>query len=233
MTPREFRYEFDLLYNNIMSDMAPGLDDYEVSLFLTEAQEKVVTQLYSGVNFTGGFESAEKVRRYLANLIRRVVMNKDTNPALPAPETRLYHGKYLEYDIGVNDNLMVFISERVVLKDTECCERDKSVNVTPIKYDELNKVMENPFRRPNNRQALRVDDETHAVRILSRTDIVEYSYDYLKRPDPIIVSNLPAGFSINGVSTEQTSELDESLHRTILDYAVQLAAASWANNNKN
>lgn len=231
MTAREFRYEFDLLYNNIMSDMAPGLDDYEVSLFLTEAQEKVVTQLYSGVNFTGGFESAEKVRRYLANLIRRVNVNADSNPALPSP-SQYHDNDYLEYDIDVNDNLMVFISERVVLKDSECCDRDKSVNVTPIKYDELNKVMENPFRRPNNRQALRVDDGTHAVRILSKTDIVEYSYDYLKRPDPIIVSDLPEGFSINGVTTMQTSELDESLHRTILDYAVQLAAASWANNNK-
>lgn len=102
-----------------------------------------------------------------------------------------------------------------------------------MKYDEINKVLENPFRRPNNRQVLRMDTDTTHVKLISKAIVRNYEYDWLQKPAPIIVSDLPAGFSINGVSTAQASTLDESTHRPIIKYAVQLAAASWASNNKN
>ena len=38
MTTQEFSNEFDILYNNIMSNSAPGLNEYEKSIFLTQAQ---------------------------------------------------------------------------------------------------------------------------------------------------------------------------------------------------
>ena len=47
MTNKEFSYEFDILYNNIMSNQAPGLDDYEKSVFLTKAQEEIIINYYS------------------------------------------------------------------------------------------------------------------------------------------------------------------------------------------
>ena len=37
MTTPEFSNEFDVLYNNIMSNAAPGLNEYEKSVFLTKA----------------------------------------------------------------------------------------------------------------------------------------------------------------------------------------------------
>jgi hypothetical protein len=37
MTNQEFINEFDILYNNIMSNQAPGLDEYEKSVYLTLA----------------------------------------------------------------------------------------------------------------------------------------------------------------------------------------------------
>jgi hypothetical protein len=37
MSVNEFSREFDILYNNIMSNAAPGIDDYEKSVFLTKA----------------------------------------------------------------------------------------------------------------------------------------------------------------------------------------------------
>ena len=42
MTTQEFSLEFDLLYNNISSNQAPGLTEYEKSTFLTQAQEEIV-----------------------------------------------------------------------------------------------------------------------------------------------------------------------------------------------
>lgn len=35
MNNKEFSREFDILYNNIMSNSAPGLNEYEKSVFLT------------------------------------------------------------------------------------------------------------------------------------------------------------------------------------------------------
>ena len=48
MTPKEFSNEFDLLYNNISSNAAPGLNEYEKSLFLTQAQEDFIIGVYTG-----------------------------------------------------------------------------------------------------------------------------------------------------------------------------------------
>ena len=37
MTTQEFSDQFDVLYNNIGSDQAPGINEYEKSVFLTKA----------------------------------------------------------------------------------------------------------------------------------------------------------------------------------------------------
>ena len=46
MTNQEFSNEFDVLYNNIMSNQAPGLDEYEKSVFLTKAQDEIVKSYF-------------------------------------------------------------------------------------------------------------------------------------------------------------------------------------------
>ena len=38
MTAVEMHQQFELLYNNIISNQAPGLNSYEISQFLTKAQ---------------------------------------------------------------------------------------------------------------------------------------------------------------------------------------------------
>lgn len=43
MTAAEMKEAFNVYYNNIDSNVAPGLDDYEISLFLTRAQEDIAT----------------------------------------------------------------------------------------------------------------------------------------------------------------------------------------------
>lgn len=229
MTVDEFRNEFDLLYNNIMSDMAPGLDDYERSVFLTQAQEELVSQLYSGSGNFNGFEATEQVRRNLANLIEK-------RTALMQNPTAIGNG-YYEYTIslaGLAYSTLVLLAERVELQDSDCCNNKKWVSVVPVKYDELNRVLENPFRRPNNFRVIRVDMGTEMVKIIANSQqAFTYEYECLKRPSPIVLGDFTGtGFSINGRSTPATCALDESLHRPIIRYAVQLAAASWASNNK-
>jgi hypothetical protein len=47
MDSTEFSNQFDLLYNNITSNQAPGLSEYEKSVFLTKAQDEIVKNYFS------------------------------------------------------------------------------------------------------------------------------------------------------------------------------------------
>ena len=38
----EWLQRFDLLYNNITSNQAPGLNPYEICVFLTKAQDEII-----------------------------------------------------------------------------------------------------------------------------------------------------------------------------------------------
>jgi len=42
MTTKEFSNEFDILYNSIATNAAPGIDLYEKSVFLTKAQDELI-----------------------------------------------------------------------------------------------------------------------------------------------------------------------------------------------
>ena len=47
MNTTEFSTQFDILYNNITSNKAPGLNEYEKSVFLTTAQEQIVNNHFN------------------------------------------------------------------------------------------------------------------------------------------------------------------------------------------
>lgn len=60
----EFSDQFDVLYNNITSNQAPGLNEYEKSLFLTKAEKEIVKNYFtanSKGNIIGqGFDDSAK-----------------------------------------------------------------------------------------------------------------------------------------------------------------------------
>ena len=43
----EFSNQFDVLWNNINSNQAPGLNEYEKSVFLTKAQDEVLKNYFN------------------------------------------------------------------------------------------------------------------------------------------------------------------------------------------
>lgn len=62
MNNTEFSNEFDVLYNSITSNQAPGLDEYEKSVFLTKAQDEIVKAYFNPrANKTmEGFDASER-----------------------------------------------------------------------------------------------------------------------------------------------------------------------------
>lgn len=229
MTTQEMSNEFDILWNNIMSNQAPGLDEYEKSVFLTQAQEEIVTQLYNGT-LGDGFESTEQNREYLRNLITSGTY--DVSPP-DKPYSFEYNGLYTCIQ-KLSPELLVIVSEYAKLMPGVACapkEQGKSIPVVPIKYDNLSSTLNNPFRGANYNRVIRIDEMYHEptkyVKLISKDYLSSYNVTYLRKPDPIILKDLPNDLTIDGQSSEQGCTLDSSLHRIILKYAVNLAAAAW------
>jgi hypothetical protein len=72
MNVSEFKNEFLIHYNAIATNSAPGLDDYEISVFLTKAQLELVKDYYTpeGNKYKQGFENSEKRRTDLKELVK-------------------------------------------------------------------------------------------------------------------------------------------------------------------
>ena len=77
---QEWSDQFDVLYNNITSNQAPGLDIYEKSVFLTTAQEQIIKAYFNPKeNKVGeGFDDSEK-RQIDFSMLMRTKSIKITN----------------------------------------------------------------------------------------------------------------------------------------------------------
>lgn len=222
MTTQEFSNEFDVLYNNIMSNAAPGLDEYEKSVFLTNAQDEIVIDLYNGKNPLGeSFESTEEIRRYLSELNKTytTITKEEGNTGVS------------EYSIffKLPDDLWFITYESVDFEDDElkCSNNRAGIPVVPITQDVYHRTKENPFRKYSEKRVIRLDSIGNLVELVSRYNISKYLVKYLSKPTPIILSDLDNGLSINGISEKTECKLNSSLHRAILERAVDLARVTY------
>lgn len=215
-TAQEWDQEFDILYNSINSNIAPSLDAYEKSVFLTMAQESVVKSLYNGNSIgTDSFESTEAVRRGLNNLIvEKQIRHNGTVSLL---------GNTL-YDLP--DDVLYIIYEQIYSKGSD------APLIVPVTHDEYYKIKNNPFKGASSKRILRLDGgintNTQQIELVGTT--ADYICRYVKKPYPILLVDLTGTSDyINGKQSPLVTvcELDESLHRIILQTAVNLAINTY------
>lgn len=223
MTTQEFSSEFDILYNNIMSNIAPGLTEYEKSVFLTQAQEQIVLEIYNGRYNGAPFENSEEVRSYIRSLIE--------SAAIPTTkvEEQSFPDQFYHYVVNAYDSNVWFVIFESVEFAGECpCTKGKKVVVKPVSYDEYWATSRNPFKGPTENRVLRMDKSAGEFELISDYEINTYTMSYMRRPHSIILETLEEAYpSINGERETQTCELAEILHRPILERAVLLAKAVW------
>lgn len=227
MTTEEFSNEFDTLISNYVNARGFGegqspleFDEYEKSLFLTEAQEDLIRETYSGKNNVGdSFESSEEVRRYLDNLIKTNTLEKCKSENLGLSTISSFY--------RLPNDLWYITYESVTLesKDSSCID-NKNIVVTPVSQDEYFRIKENPFRQANTRRALRLDCGNNNVEIISTYPIKQYLIRYLCEPSPIILTDLPDELKINNLNTKTECLLNSAVHGLILERAVQKALTS-------
>ena len=233
MTCEEFSLEFDLLYNNIMSNKAPGLSEYEKSLFLTQAQESIVLDIYSG-KYGDSFERTEETKSYLNILIKQKEyggINRTDENSMKSEGDKLDTRSVF---ITLPEDLWFRTGETATIIDNSYkCHSDglREVTVLPVTQDTFVRTKRSPFRGPNEKRILRLDSTNKQVELISNYEIYSYTIRYLSRPEPIILVQLPQGLTIGGKASPQTCLLNTAIHRAILSKAVLIAKSSWESEN--
>lgn len=229
MTNIEFSSEFDILYNNIMSNQAPGLSEYEKSVVLTIASEQIVKNYFDPQsNPKGyGFDDSEKRQVDLSSLIRT---GSSQNGTIEDVTNSLTITKidYRSSLYQLPSNILIPIQENIWMNN-----RQLPYQIVSITAEEYQRVMQRPYKQPLKNQVWRVtqgQSNTMIVEIIPHTnDIIDdYRMRYIKLPEPIILTDLTDwNITIRGKSQESQTDLIEEIHLDVLNRAVEIAKASY------
>jgi hypothetical protein len=230
MTTLEFKERFSLRYNNALEG-APGLDDYEISSYLTIAQEEIVKEYYDiDKNPTSSFELKERARRVLNELVvdEKITSSISSSRGL-VDESRLFE---------LSKEPMFIVLETLIIKSTNPVYNGKLVKVVPTTHDEFLTSYKNPFRKPNYNKAWRVDlsreNSKSVVEIIMIENFTSYNVRYISYPSPIILTNLLTdaefeglNLTIDGKTDIASCKLNKLTHSEIINRAVELAALDY------
>lgn len=229
MTTQEFNTEFDVLYNNIASNGAPGINEYEKSVFLTKAQNELIKAYFLKVSnkLQSGYDDNALQQTNFSNLI--VLKTYQNNDLEEAKYSSIANSK----SVVMPKNSLFILNEQLLVTDTN--NKNKTLIVVPINGDAYSRLLSKPFKRPLKNQAWRLDvnmesteDEQYADLIpTAGTTINGYQIRYVKKPTPIILTKLEDGITIDGESEEMTCKLNPILHPEVLQRAIELAKASY------
>ncbi len=133
---------------------------------------------------------------------------------------------------------MYIVLETASLGSISETKTPKIIPVLPTTHDEFMINYKNPFRKPNNNKAWRLDiskeNSRTTVELISSETILTYNVRYIAFPKPIIVENLATaedtaglGLSINGKVAQATCKLAESAQREIINIAVENAVLDY------
>lgn len=230
----EFSNEFDVYYNSITSNQAPGLDEYEKSVFLTKAQDETLKSYFDprSNRVQEGFDGSPRRQIDFSSLICTYKVVGDAGGDTDTSD--LFQWASLDprsnsRSFSLPFDIFIILNEQArVSRDGR---NDVPLTVVPVSYEEYNRLMSKPFARPLKRQAWRIfsDKNYNCDLVIGPTDTLsEYVIRYLVRPNPIILVDLSdTDLSIGGSKKPMNCQLDPILHHEILQRAVELAKAAY------
>lgn len=240
MSGNEMREMFSVLFNNITSNQAPGLNDHEISLCLTKGQDEVLKGYFNpkGNKYGEGFDDNQK-RQIDFSAITCVAEKESFSEPI-------YDGRFNSKSVDLPTDVWMIVNERVEVRRPETATTTTNLIVMPISFGEYDKNMSKPFKRPLHYQAWRLINNAVSNKsdlIVGPTDVIsKYVLRYVRRPKPIIIGDLDDltinGFKYGGDTTptepaenevygDKACELDPILHEEIVQRAVEIAKISW------
>ena len=212
MTAAEFKAYFLAEYDAATSLSAPGWEDSEISSFLNIAQDSIVTEL---------FKSGDLSK--LAELVTTVYFGATSlHPSID-------NGVWVDLvDITAKPNYFYYLNGKASISRTNPIVTNKWVPFELIDRINASKFFKTPFNKPWFKYPKifidtfdSLDQNTNVgtrfiilVDGYTSTNIASIEITYLQRPDRISITN------------NTTTNLNESLHQTIVALAVEQAVKS-------
>lgn len=240
MIANEMCFEFLVGYDKVASLSAPGYEDEEISVLLSQAQERYIKTRYQplGNKYRKGFEQVEKRRIDLSELIRNYevmtpstdqtnVMRNGTLYDLPADFFLAIEGDVVTNQANCGQSANLHLSTDTLNSYTEYIR----VPVKPISHDEYIVNVNNPFKKPYcdtglneglvwrleySRETLYTNPKRHELITDGTFGIMGYHLRYLRKPNDIVCDFVTTANQVH-------CELAESTHREIVDIAITIA----------
>ena len=210
MDRSQMHKEFKLLMDKAGEGGSPSFTADEIDRFLNMAQDRFVTKRAFGNNpRRTGFEEDQKRRDDLRTLIKSETLSAGTAMLGNKP-----NGVFIklpsDYRHSINEEAQLIKKGQTAFVEEEYTR----TSVTPITHDRYNKIIDDPFNKPDKKTVYRLDygsskDDTDLyVELISSSeyDIIAYLLRYLKNPVQI--------------SNDQGCILPEHTHREIIRMAV-------------
>jgi hypothetical protein len=232
MTADQMKFEFDVGYDFITNYEGAGVEKKEISTFLTQAQEQIVLEAIAIGSTT---ELSKKI------LNRLKVPDTQTTAHAAGPYPNSYYRDLPANLLSVVNDRLDFTAGATHFYANKAFT---DVKVIPVDDDYYHLNKDNPFKKPNEELAWRLDyaeldasvyERRHVYILGSDLTINNSHIHYYRKPEPIIVqdSTYNAGDgAIDGknfsdyTAASLDSELDPLVHRKIVDGAVKLAFAA-------
>lgn len=239
MLGSEFSDQFDVQYNNITSNQAPGLDEYEKSVFLTKAQSELIKNYFLPQSNPkqAGFDGNQKRQMDFSLLMRSASCAKATVSSGDTDVATLFKFKFDPRSVLyiMPEDLFIPINESIQLVERGQSASDPFIlkyqrQVIPLSYETYTNLMSKPYKEPLKNQAWRLlvnnagsadseDDGKKLAEIImghidaawdnSSTKRIRYIIRYIRRPKPIIIAPL-AGVTIGGYNGSETEVYTQS-----------------------
>lgn len=220
------RDRFNLQYNNIFSNQAPGLEDYEISMYLNMAHVEIIDE------YSNNIDLFEKYRSILTGYIYDDVLPSipftgidDENLIKTSSKTRGIDYQVFEF----TEDYWKILKEYAILNSNEL-----GIPIKPITYDGFNTMSTNPYKKPNGLKGWRLDinfdpntDSKRDVKILFKK---ENESDYIKEYRVVYLVT-PKRFYLESDIIPKTLENNLFLSEKIINRSVELATRDYKENS--
>ena len=204
--------EFKILTDKIDSLNFPELIPEEIDVILNIAIERFVNQRAYGNNpRREGLEETQKRFDDLLTLITGTTITTfGTNPLL----------KPNEYSVALPSDHWHTINEEASINYIDCngITQTKRIPVIPITHDRYNKIIRDPFNKPNSDKIIRLGLGGNITLITGQVTLNAYYLRYIRKPIQVQYGSVYP----NPIS-DINCDLPESTHKEIVNHARSIA----------
>ena len=205
--------QFKVAVDKLTAFNSPSFLPEEIDIILNNTIERFVSQrMYANNPRKEGFEEDQKRFDDLITLVNQQNYSAfSTSPLLkPGGQTVAYPSDYWHT-----------IEEDATINYTDCNNQTQSkiVSVIPVAHDKYNKVVSDPFHKPNENKIIRMGIGGSPELIVGTgTTLASYRLRYIKKPTAV-----QFGSAYAVPTADIDSDLPEHTHKEIVALAAQEA----------